>query len=139
MTITFIYDNKKDRLFGGDNIAKNVVLIACKNVMSNCFGCAPCITGLLAKGDKVLAVVPCGGPPGNGIVAILNSINLWFKTHNPKLLPLTPVYGGCVGKCGQCKPKMSEMIISVRSEREVVEYQHPFSPIGLFEASPSTE
>lgn len=107
--------------------------------MSNCFGCAPCITGLLAKGDKVLAVVPCGGPPGNGIVAILNSINLWFQKHNPKLLPLTPVYGGCVGKCGQCKPKMSEMITSVRSERGVEEYLHPFSPMGLFEASPSAE
>ena len=107
--------------------------------MANCYGCAPCITGLLATGDKVLAVVSCGGSPGNGIVAKLNSITLWFKTHNPKLLPLTPVYGSCVGRCGKCKPKMSEMITFATRGREVVEYQHPFSPIGLLEASPSTE
>jgi hypothetical protein len=118
----------------------NVVLIACKNVMPNCFGCAPCITGHLAKGDHVLAVVPCGGPPGNSIVAILNSINLWFKTHNPKLLPLKPIYGSCVGKCGQCKPKMTEMISSAnRSLERIEEYQHPFSPTGLLEALPSAE
>jgi hypothetical protein len=84
-----------------------------------------------------LAVISCGGPPGNGIVAKLNQINLWFKTHNPKLLPLTPVFGGCVGNCGQCKPKMSEMIMAATREREVVEYKHPFTPIGLLEALPS--
>lgn len=107
--------------------------------MQNCYGCAPCITGLLAKGDKVLAVVPCGGPPGNSIVAILNSINLWFKNHNPKLLPLKPVFGGCVDRCGQCKPKMTEMISAATGRAEVEEYQHPFSPTRLFEAPPSAE
>jgi hypothetical protein len=125
-------------IVGGDNIA-NVVLIACKNVKPNCFGCAPCISGLLAKGDNVVASVECGGPPGNGIVAILNSINLWFKKNNPKFLPLTPVYGGCIKKCGQCKPKMDEMITFATRGRGIVEYEHPFTPIGLFEESPSME
>ncbi len=124
---------------GGKNIAKNVALIACQNVMPKCFGCSPCITGLKAQGDTVVSLVPCGGPPGNGIVAMLNSINLWFKAHNPGILPITPVYGKCVKQCGQCKPKMDELAkpalpAAIQGKEDIIDtYQHPYSPKGLFE------
>ena len=100
--------------------------------MDHCFGCAPCITGLQAKGYNVVALVSCGGPPGNAIGAKLNAINLWVMAHNPGLLPITPVYGGCIDKCGECKPKMGELIKSA-TKKEIVEFVHPYSPKQLFE------
>jgi|WetSurSiteA1Bulk_404760.scaffolds.fasta_scaffold08827_1 hypothetical protein len=101
--------------------------------MPQCYGCMPCIVGLKGKDDTVVAVVSCGGPPGNGIGAKLNAIDLWVRKYNPKLLPLVPVYGKCIASCGQCKPVTDRLIAAATGRDAPEEFAHPYSPERLLE------
>lgn len=90
-------------------VNERVVIVGCKNTMPGpCKGCEPCLVDFnnrkrsfspLSPSAQLVGLVDCGGCPGTGIVASLNSMDRWAKGATPPVNVTDVISANCLEAC----------------------------------------